>query len=199
MAEDKGTPQASKVMTVDEIINAINHSREVVILVEGVTDVSIYRRILEDLECEGHMMATGGCGILREIFKKKDELKNKRVIFVTDKDYLAYEDKLPEEYENDVLIFTKGYSIENDLAQGKKFADNFFEKNDRVFFQTALNEFLDYYVCEYEKYKRGEAFNFAKNPYVLLNCTSGGVCVLKSEGLENYSAPNEITKKKFFR
>lgn len=58
----------------------------------------------------------GGRDTLLKVFERRDEFKNLKCIFVADKDTFVYINP-PEKYND--IIWTNGYSIENDLYYGK--------------------------------------------------------------------------------
>ncbi len=177
-----------KTYTKNEIIAIINHSYSPVILVEGKDDKMIYRLILESLGFEDAIISTSGCNLLREIYKEKDKLTNKKVIFITDKDMYVYSN-IPKQY--DEIIFTKGYSIENDLFQGFSFL-NFFKNKDNERYKKALKSFLCYYACEFEKFKNGEEYKLDLSPFQILNHKDGSFKLLTNK-LQSYKAPRHGT------
>lgn len=70
----------NKYLTDDELISAINHSSESYIIVEGPDDVMIYRWILEDIDCEGLLEPREGCGSVKRLYRRKEEITNPKVI-----------------------------------------------------------------------------------------------------------------------
>ena len=177
-----------KACTKAEIIAAINHSYSPIILVEGKDDKMIYRWILETLGYEDKIISTSGCSILREIYKEKDKLTNKKVIFITDKDMYVYSD-IPKEYDG--IIFTKGYSIENDLFHGKSFL-TFFKDKDTERFNKALKSFLNYYACELEKFRNNTEYNIDLSPFKILEHKDESFKLLINK-LQSYRHPNHDT------
>lgn len=102
-------------LTLEEIISTLEHSNLPAIVVEGKDDIIIYRE-LENL-VEADVISAGGRYTVLEIFKNKltnPKLKNKKIVFIADKDTWVNTD-IPNEYQHSDLIFTMGYSIENDV------------------------------------------------------------------------------------
>ncbi|EJQ98464.1 DUF4435 domain-containing protein [Bacillus cereus] len=100
-------------MTVEEIIAYLNHSTIPTLLVEGKDDFRIYRWLeekLEDLELD--ILPCGGRNSLLEVYEEKHAIRKEDVLFFADLDLWLFSG-VPEEYSD--VIFTKGYSIENDL------------------------------------------------------------------------------------
>ncbi len=153
-------------MSTIEIISSIKHSNELIILVEGKEDIRIYRWLLESIGKQDCLMPTNGCVALKDIFERKNEFASKKVVFVTDRDSYVY-GSIPSKYEG--MVFTKGYSIENDLYCGKKLYNEFFDKEDKNKFDLALEEFLLYYASELDKFKAGDEPNFKESPEKILD------------------------------
>lgn len=157
----------SRYLNDDELISSINRSSLPYIIIEGTDDVVIYRWILDDIDCVGMLEPRGGCGGVRKIFDRRNEITNDKVIFICDKDVRVYMDEFQEECEE--MIYTEGYSIENDLYQGKKIEEQLFEKKDKELFSMALNSFLRYYACEIEKFKDNKDYDLKRKPESILD------------------------------
>ena len=157
----------SKYLTDDELICAINHSSESYIIVEGPDDVMIYRWILEDIDCEGLLEPREGCGSVKKLYRRKDEITNPKVIFICDKDTIVYTETIPENYSE--MIYTEGYSIENDLYYGKALEKKLFKKQDIIIFSAVLDSFLRAYACELEKFRENRKCNFKIEPECILD------------------------------
>lgn len=156
-----------KYLNDDELISTINRSSMPYIIIEGKDDVAIYRWILDDIDCVGMLEPRGGCDGVEKIFNRRNEITNDKVIFIRDKDVGVYIDEFQEECTE--MIYTEGYSIENDLYQGKKIEEQLFEKEDKKLFSIALNSFLRYYACEIEKFKDNKEYDLKKKPEFILN------------------------------
>lgn len=157
------------------IISSINHSEMPCIIVEGDGDVKIFRWILEELgfgdyfypsNINDMIKSQGGCGILRKLYLNKSKITNPNVIFISDKDVFAYS-QIPKEYDG--IVFTKGYSIENDLYDGCSLEQKLFEKEDKDLFNCVLDQFIRYYACEFEKLNAGKQYNFRKKPEAIID------------------------------
>ena len=172
----------------DELISVINHSSSPFVIVEGKEDVVIYRWLLGDIECEPYLEPRNGCCAVRKIYDRRAELTNPKVVFVCDRDVSVYTGLLPEGYED--IIYTEGYSIENDLYKGRQLEEKFFDKQDKELFEKALESFLNYYACELEKFNNGEEFCFQKKPEAIINNKDYS---LKTELLSNYRTPSHDT------
>lgn len=151
----------------EELIATINHSSEPFIIIEGPDDVMIYRWMLDDIGYTAYLEPRNGCEGVRKMYDRRKEIKNPKVIFICDKDSIVYTGVIPPQYSG--IIFTTGYSIENDLYQGRKLERQLFEKKDKELFKIALDSFLRYYACELEKFQKGQDYNFREKPEAIIN------------------------------
>jgi hypothetical protein len=110
------------VFTVDEIIATLNHSSLPTVVAEGSDDAIVLRRI-EDLyaEIELSLLFVGGRKAVLGTFDRRGEITAaKRVAFIADRDLWVLTE-IPAQYLAPVLLFTAGYSIENDIYQDGDF------------------------------------------------------------------------------
>ena len=177
-----------KLLSDNELISAINHSSDPFVIVEGKEDVMIYRWLLDDIGCEPYLEPRNGCCAVRKLYDRRNELTNSKVIFICDRDVSVYTGVLPEGYEN--IIYTEGYSIENDLYKGRQLEEKFFDKKDKELFAKALDSFLNYYACELEKFRTGEEFCFRKKPEAIIDNKDYS---LLSALIPNYKTPSHDT------
>ena len=156
-----------KYLTEDELRSTLKHSSIPTILVEGKDDLKIYRWIEEDINASTtihiDIMPCGCRNTLIKLYHSRSDFH--KVLFIADKDCYVYS-TIPPEYSD--IIFTTGYSIENDLYHGKGI-EKLFNKEDAFIFNQLLDEFLEYYAREVEKYKNGEKFELKLSPQHILS------------------------------
>ena len=102
--------------TAGELIEVLNRSSLPTVLVEGNDDVIVFRR-LEDyfIDLGISVLPVGGRECVLEIFQRRKEIKHpKTLVFIADRDVWSISG-IPAEYDSTQLIFTRGYSIENDI------------------------------------------------------------------------------------
>lgn len=179
-----------KYLNDDELISAINHSSKPYVIVEGKDDVMIYRWILEDIDCVGLLEPRNGCDGVKALYDRRSEIKNPKVVFVSDRDTIVYTGIIPQ--GNEDMIYTNGYSVENDLYQGKSIEATYFKKKDKELFAIALDAFLIAYACELEKFRNSSEYDFTINPEVILDKTD---YTLKTDKLNNFNQPSDETIK----
>lgn len=177
-----------KYLSDDELISAINHSSEPYVIVEGDDDVMIYRWLLDDIGAIAALEHRQGCGGVKNLFFRKGEITNPKIAFVCDRDTNVYTGKTPKGCGG--IIYTKGYSIENDLYYGRKLEKKLFEAKDRELFEKALNSFLLYYGCELEKFSEGKVFDLRRKPEAIINHKDYS---LRISQLCNYKEPSTET------
>lgn len=131
-------------MTPNEIISTIKHSNVPTICVEGVQDRAALRRLEDDIGGAGLILPCGGRGPLFEVWSKREEFRGKSVAFLADKDLYVFSQP-PEDLNG--IIFTTGYSMENDIVESERWKD-LFSNNDRKEYNRALRLAMCYYWKE---------------------------------------------------
>jgi hypothetical protein len=148
-------------LTVDEIVETLKRSSLTTVLVEGVDDVMIYRWIEDEIGIENaNFFPCGGRGMLLQVFERRHEFSNLKVVFVADKDTYVYSEP-PPQYSD--IIWTNGYSIENDLYYGRKI-EQILSKDELEIFLISLESFTEYYSFEIENFLNGKDFSFKRHP-----------------------------------
>lgn len=152
-------------LTVDEIIETLKRSSLTTVLVEGVNDVLIYRWIEDEIGIHNaNFFPCGGRNNLLQVFERRNEISHLKAVFVADKDAYVYINP-PENYDG--IIWTNGYSIENDLYYGRKIEQIFSKKENEVFIKS-LNNFIEYYAFEIENFLNSREYCFRKGPQHVL-------------------------------
>lgn len=135
-------------LTPDEIVALLKKSYEPTVLIEGKDDIVIYRK-LEDIS-EVSVLQTGGRNTLISVFNRRSEFHGKKVAFIADQDCWCVTG-IPSEYIDERLIFTSGYSIENDI-----FIDiniiNMMNGAEKELFNQELNMFVDWYSLAVKRF-----------------------------------------------
>lgn len=153
-------------LTTDELISTIKRSSLPTILVEGESDATIYRWIEDEIGTfKGNILPCGGRSVVLELYRRRSEFRESQVIFLADKDMWLFT-SVPLEYKE--IIWTNGYSIENDLFTGGFSIECLFDKNEREDFMEMINSISRWFAFEVEKFKRGEYPHF-HNPTRILD------------------------------
>lgn len=100
--------------TVDEITSYLRRTSQATILVEGRDDQKVYRYVEDQLtDLDVDVLICDGRDSLLAIFRRRTEFARAPVVFVADRD-MWYFTGIPDEFATEI-VFTEGYSIENDL------------------------------------------------------------------------------------
>ncbi len=129
------------------LISKLKHSNKPIVLVEGKDDMVIYRKI-EKLLGWNHLQffPCNGRENLFKIYESRSELSNTIVIFIADRDMFVFS-PIPTQYED--IIFTSGYSIENDLYRdGKNQLQSLLYDSEIVFKKEFLKNVIDWFAFE---------------------------------------------------
>lgn len=126
---------------VSEIVALIKHSNTPTVLIEGLDDIVVYRKI-EDI-ADISVLQTGGRIALLELFQRRSEFADKKVAFIADKDYWSVTE-VPNAYIDECLVFTDGYSLENDIFVDIN-VSGFFSNTEIVNFRKDIEKFLRWY------------------------------------------------------
>lgn len=99
-------------LTVDELIASVRNSTLPIVLVEGSDDLTAWRHVEQLLDpTQASLLPCGGRKALLDVYSRRGEFSEARVAFVADQDCWLFS-AIPPEYSG--VIFTEGYSIEND-------------------------------------------------------------------------------------
>jgi hypothetical protein len=142
--------------SVEEIVSSLSKSTSLLtVLVEGKDDALVYRCIedklnsLISIDNKADIFICGGRRDLIEIFESRKKFKNTKVVFLADKDMWFFEG-VPKQYED--IVFTDGYSIENDAYIESVF-NNLLDKDDKKIFENLIKELSIWFAFEVHRYK----------------------------------------------
>lgn len=139
-------------LKVDEIIAYLKRTSLPTVLVEGTDDKSVYRYIEGRLgELDVDILICNGREALLNIFTRKSEFSNAKVAFVADKD-MWYFTGIPIEYQEGI-IFSTGYSLENDLYV-KEIFESLLEQDEKRQYMELLRELSKWFAFEVTRYKK---------------------------------------------
>ena len=156
-------------ITVDEVLALLKRTSLPTVVVEGADDMIIYRTFEEGLSHLGvSVLPVGGRQKVLEIFSRKGEVPaSVRLIFIADQDVWV-NIGIPLAFRDESLIFTNGYSIENDVyADGqlsKLLRDTECEK-----FESDLSAFVEWYALALDRHLRDSSHAISLHPDHVLN------------------------------
>ena len=104
-------------MTACEIVAAVKRSELPTILVEGVQDKQALRLLDSLTGKKGKVLSCSGRNNLFKVWERRGEFAGKRIAFLADRDLYVIK-RIPAEFKG--IIFTDGYSLENDMLESKR-------------------------------------------------------------------------------
>ena len=139
-------------LTVDEIVAYLSRSELPTVVVEGKDDMRIYGWAEARVSnTKAYVLATGGRNTLLAVYRRRDEFANLPVAFVADKDMWLFSG-IPADYPD--VIWTQGYSIENDLYAGSELED-LLDEHEVAEHRQALYAIIEWFAFEVEEFLAG--------------------------------------------
>jgi len=161
--------RSENILTVDEVVALLKKTSLPTVIVEGRDDLIVYKQ-LERIYFEQNVsvLPVGGRNAVLEIYERSGEIpKSKKVIFIADRDVWVVTG-IPQKYESEKIIFTDGYSIENDVFRdGELWSYMCFKERQR--FSAELKRFLYWYAIAFDRHLNGKDESFDRHPNHLLN------------------------------
>lgn len=156
-------------ITPDEIISTLKRSSLPTVVVEGGDDIILYRR-LEKIYSEYNIsvLSAGGRDNIINVFNRINEIKNTIIIFIADKD-LWVMDGIPLNYSSSpMMIFTDGYSIENDVIRDMNVEDMLYKEEVEIF-KREVNDFIRWYSYAIARNNYGCIVEYKVHPNQVFN------------------------------
>lgn len=144
--------QPHRYLSVDETVAYLKRTSQTTALVEGKDDQKVYRYIeeqLEDLDLDV-LICEGRDGLL-SVHRRRDEFVGAPVVFIADRD-MWYFTGIPPEYATSVL-FTEGYSIENDLYVREVF-EALMSQEEQTRFKSLVQQLARWQAFHVEQFAR---------------------------------------------
>jgi hypothetical protein len=135
-------------MNASEIISAIKRSMVPTLCVEGTQDKAALRLLEDQIGLKGVVLPCHGRSNLLEVWAHRSEFTHKKVAFMADRDLFVFSG-IPSNCVG--IIFTNGYSLENDILESKRWK-KLFDFNDIQTYEMTLDLAIKYYWSECNKY-----------------------------------------------
>jgi hypothetical protein len=155
----------------EELINTLNHSSLATVLVEGSTDVSVYRYLEREFENAGikvDVLPCGGRGNLLKVFDRRGEITRNVVVFLADRDSWVFTG-VPPQYAD--IVFTAGYSIENDLIAGGDL-ETLLDTAERATYDLIIRGLCEWFAYELDLMAKGVDPIFERHAKQILDTSS---------------------------
>ncbi|MGV1804290.1 DUF4435 domain-containing protein [Agrobacterium vitis] len=135
-------------LTLEEISYTLRHSALPTIIIEGKDDTIVFRPLEERFGAERvSIFPVGGRAKVLTLFSEFGA--NPQFLFIADRDEWCV-DPIPENFNSPRLIFTDGYSIENDaIRDGDMLA--LLRQSERAKFEEELKTFLGWYALAFNR------------------------------------------------
>ena len=144
--------------TVEELVAALRRSSLPTVLVEGQEDMQIYRWVEACLGTQtANVLPTGGRRNLLCVYDQRHEFADLPVAFVADRDMWLFSG-ISSDYDG--VIWTEGYSIENDLYACADL-ENLLEAEEVQGHQQVLDAIVEWFAFEVEEYLANRSFEVA--------------------------------------
>ena len=141
-------------MTVNRLVETLIRSQTPKIVVEGDDDIVIYRELVRRIGIiDIGLHAAGGREKLLRVYERRNEFAHVPVAFIADQDMWLFSE-IPNRYKG--IIWTKGYSIENDLYAGAEL-ERLMDASERLEHQKVLDAIVEWFAFEVEEFLAGRA------------------------------------------
>ncbi len=141
-------------MTVDRLVGVLRSSQKPNIVVEGNDDVIIYRELTKRIGIlEAILRPSGGRDNLLQVYERRSEFGHIPVAFIADQDMWLFSGIEPG---YDDVIWTSGYSIENDLYSDADL-EHLLDENDTAKHQQILDSISTWFAFAVEEYLAGNS------------------------------------------
>ena len=138
--------------TADELVAHLRHSQLPTVVVEGKDDMHIYRWVEARIGIQkADVLSVGGKETLLLVYKRRNEYPDLPVAFVADRDMWLFSG-IPPGYPD--IIWTQGYSIENDLYAGAEL-ENLLDPDEAEEHEQVLDLIIEWFAFEVEEYLEG--------------------------------------------
>ncbi|MFY0579669.1 hypothetical protein ACN28S_40335 [Cystobacter fuscus] len=147
--------------TTEELVSLLKRTSLPTLLVEGTGDAQVYRHIEESLQTLGvNALSCGGRTTLLELFVRRSEFNHIKTVFLADKDMWLFSG-VPASYPD--VVWTTGYSIENDIYSGSDIEKIMTTDEDGQFRQL-LSFVCKWFAFCVDEYMLGRDANVAIHP-----------------------------------
>lgn len=146
-------------LTVDELVDTLRRSRLPTIVVEGKEDMQIFRWMEDVLEVhKADVLGVGGRPNLLAVYDRRSEFAHLPVAFIADQDKELFT-QLPVGYEE--IIWTQGYSIENDLYAGAEPSlESLMDPDETDEHKQVLDTIVKWFAFEVGEFLAGRDYKF---------------------------------------
>lgn len=174
-------------LTTEELLATLRNTSLPTVIVEGLDDMIVYRAIEQRLShLNVSILPTGGRSKLLDIYKRRGEIHtNSALVFIADKD-LWIQTGIPPDLTGPNIIWTDGYSIENDAIRDGELT-NLLKAGEKEKFNAELVEFLHWYALAVSRHLEDASVPICRHPNHILDAEEKHELTKCAEG-EDYPA-----------
>lgn len=164
--------------TADELVSMLRHSSLPTVIVEGPDDVVAFRCLEERFRSiQLSVLDVGGRTTLLAIYDRKNEFPNNSVAFIADRDVWVY-NEIPDRYNSPIMVFSNGYSIENDIFVDGDI-ESLMSNEERSRFKSELEKFTEWFALAVQRFLNGSDQQLDLHPNHVLDNADLNLCKLR--------------------
>lgn len=171
-------------ISVDEVVSALKKTSLPTVIIEGKDDIIIFRKLERLLDGALDVLPVGGRNNVFSIFERRSEFSNKNVVYIADRDLYVITG-VPEKYIDEKLIFTNGFSIENDIFLDVEI-NSMFTHEEVTKFKRDLDIFCRWYSLAVKRIIEGKPDKIRCHPKSILQNTESRPANVTLEQGEEY-------------
>lgn len=143
------------ILNESEIISSLKRTSIPTVLVEGKDEAAVYRWLESKINIDDiDILTCSGRETLFRVYKRRNEFMPATVAFIADRDMWLFTG-IPEEFHSEI-IFTSGYSLENDLYVRELF-EGLLSKEEKGHFDALISELCTWFAHEVDRFKTNNA------------------------------------------
>lgn len=148
-------------VTVDEIVSLLQRTGLPTVIIEGGDDAIVYRGLEIDYSEMGlSVLPVGGREKILKLVERYGDFSNDaRVAFIVDMD-IWVNVGVPQQYNHYPIVFTWGYSIENDLYSDGNL-ERMLSKRETESFKAELARFIGWYALVLSRHLADASIEFS--------------------------------------
>jgi hypothetical protein len=175
-------------ISADELVALLKRSSLPTVVVEGGDDIIIFRKLEAALsKYKIDVLPAEGRSTLLEVFRRRAEIQNgQKIAFVADRDWWVCA-TVPAEFISPELIFTDGYSIENDVFRdGNLYA--YLDAGERAQFDRDVNQVVQCFALGISRILNAQTGLISFHPNEILDNAARCAALLQLAVGEAYPA-----------
>ena len=133
------------VLSEEELVAYLKRTSLITLLVEGTADAFVYRCLEDRLPQSADVLACGGRTTMISVYRRRAEYAPCKVVFIADRD-MWYFSGVPGEFAEGI-VFTEGYSIENDMYLKDTF-ESFLSPQESDDFRIVLGQVVMWFAFQ---------------------------------------------------